>query len=100
MRHGTARLDTAGHDAEQPPGMLTGSQIRAARALLGWTAQAVADKAGISWHTVQRAETAPGVPNVNARTLAAIQSALEKAGVVFLDPGDTRDGGPGVRLRR
>lgn len=81
------------------PSMINGAQIRAARALIGWTGQNLADKAGISWHTIQRAESTNNVPNVKAPTLAAIQDALEAAGVVFLSTGDHRDGGPGVRLR-
>jgi hypothetical protein len=33
-------------------------------------------------------------------TLGALQRAFEKAGVVFLEPGDIRDGGAGVRLKK
>ena len=32
--------------------------------------------------------------------LAALQAAFNKAGVIFLDQGDTRDGGEGVRLKK
>src|SRR5262245_7801502 len=35
-----------------------------------------------------------------ASTLEAFQRAFEKAGVVFLEPGDIRDGGEGVRLKK
>jgi hypothetical protein len=38
-----------------------------------------------------------GMPS---RTLGAIQGAFAKAGVLFLDPGDTRHGGHGVRMRK
>lgn len=79
--------------------MITGSQIRAARALIGWTTQTLADASGVHYATLSRAEQLDGVPSTRASTLAAIQAALEQAGVVFLDTGDTRDGGPGVRLR-
>jgi predicted transcriptional regulator len=40
-----------------------------------------------------------GATDPRASTLDAIQRAFDKAGVVFLDAGDTRDGGPGVRLK-
>ena len=78
--------------------MLTGAQIRAGRALLGWSGVNLAKRAGVSYPTVQRAETADGVPRMKAPNLFAIQRALEEGGVVFLDPGENRDGGPGVRL--
>jgi len=81
--------------------MLTGSQIRAARALLNWSAQDVADAAGLGYATVQRAERADGIPRTTAPRLFAIQHALEAAGVMFVGEGQTsHDGGPGVRLRR
>jgi hypothetical protein len=39
-----------------------------------------------------------GVTDPRYKILEAIQRAFEKAGVAFLEPGDTRDGGAGVRL--
>lgn len=81
--------------------MLTGTQIRAARALLGWSAQDLADRAGISHPTIQRAESHEGVPNTTAPRLFAIQDALQQAGVIFIGAGEpSANGGPGVRLRR
>lgn len=80
--------------------MITGAQIRAARALLRWTSEELAAAASVNYASVSRAEQFDGVPSMRAPTLAAIQSALEKAGIVFLAAGDTRDGGPGVRLKR
>ncbi|MBF0335975.1 MAG: helix-turn-helix transcriptional regulator, partial [Alphaproteobacteria bacterium] len=68
--------------------MITGPQIRAARALIGWTAQDLADRALLSYPTVQRAETSPDVPSMKAPNLLAIQRALEGAGVVFLAEGE------------
>ena len=80
--------------------MLTGAHIRAARALVSWSAMTLAEKAGISYPTVQRAESTDDVPRMKTTNLLAIQRVLEEAGVVFLDPGESRDGGVGVRLRR
>lgn len=80
--------------------MITGPQIRAARALVGWTAAKLAERSRLSVPTIQRAEQAADVPNMKTTNLLAVQRALEAAGVVFLDPGDTRDGGPGVRFTK
>jgi transcriptional regulator with XRE-family HTH domain len=80
--------------------MLTGAQIRAARALVGWSATTLAERAGISYPTVQRAESTDGVPNMKTPNLLAIQRVLEETGVVFLDEHENRDGGVGVRLRK
>jgi transcriptional regulator with XRE-family HTH domain len=75
--------------------MISGAQIRAARALLGWTAKDLAQKAKVGVSTVQRIENAEGTPNVHVANLAAIQSALEAAGIEFTN-GDA----PGLRLHR
>jgi transcriptional regulator with XRE-family HTH domain len=78
--------------------MLTGPQIRAARALLGWTAQTLADLSGVSLRTILRAEGVSGVPRMRTDTLDALQLTLEQGGVIFIDANTTA--GPGVRLRR
>jgi len=75
--------------------MLTSDQIRAARALLRWSARELAEKAEISLPTVQRLEAAEGIPSTSVKTLMAVQAALEAAGVEFTN-GDA----PGVRLRK
>lgn len=75
--------------------LLSGSQIRAGRAFLGWSAKALAEKAGLGLSTVQRAESADGVPSVTKANLTAIRTALEAAGIEFTD-----DSSPGVRMRR
>jgi transcriptional regulator with XRE-family HTH domain len=69
------------------------AQIRAARGLVGWSQADLAEQSGLSRATINRAETGAA----SADALAAMQAALEKAGVLFLDEnGD----GPGVRLRK
>ena len=75
--------------------MISGAQIRAARALLGWTAKDLAQTAKVGVSTVQRIENAEGTPNVHAANLAAIQSALEAAGIEFTN-GDVL----GIRFHR
>ena len=77
--------------------MLTGGQIRAARSLLRWTAKQTADRAGVSLPTIHRMEQQDGIPGGRAQTLAALQSALEAAGIEFIGGPDD---GPGVRIWR
>lgn len=79
--------------------MLTGSQIRAARALLKWSGRELADRSGVSYPALQRAEAVDEMPNMQTKNLAAIKSALEAGGVIFLDGPYSGDAGPGVRLR-
>ena len=77
--------------------MVTSDQIRAARALVRWSAKDLAERSGVSLNTVQRMEAADGIPGGLTKTLAAIRAALESAGVIFIaSNGD----GPGVRLRK
>ena len=76
--------------------MITADQIRAARALLRWSAQKLADESGISWRTIQRLESVAGVPSANSLTLLRIQETLEAAGIEFIEENG---GGPGLRLK-
>ena len=80
--------------------ILTGSQIRAARALLAWTAADLAERAGVSYATVQRAEQTGGIAKMLVKNLVAVKAALEAGGVEFIDGPYQGEGGPGVRLRR
>jgi predicted transcriptional regulator len=72
-------------------------QIKAARALLGWSQDHLADKAGISVPTIKRLEAAGGDIGGRAETGAALVAALEKAGVEFIAENG---GGAGVRMKR
>jgi predicted transcriptional regulator len=74
--------------------MITSRQIRAARALLGWSQQQLADKAIVSLNAVARLEN--GVVDSRISTVQSVQKALVKAGIEFLD-ADLK--GEGVRLK-
>jgi hypothetical protein len=78
--------------------------VRAAIGLLGWDVPKLAERSNVSESTIRRALTATDVPRMRSDNLLRIQRALEAGdetgGCLFLDPGDVRDGGEGVRLRR
>ncbi len=74
--------------------MVTSAQIRAARGLLNWTVRDLADQSGVHRNTVTRIETETTTPG---HSIAAVQGALEKAGVEFIPENG---GGAGVRLRK
>jgi predicted transcriptional regulator len=78
--------------------MISGIQIRAGRALLGWDQTKLAEMAGVSIITIKRLEAAGEVVNAHLGTVIKVMSAFEKAGVLFL----SEEGGLGygVRLRR
>jgi predicted transcriptional regulator len=78
--------------------VITVAQIRAARALLGWKQGDLAKAAGISEISIKNIER--GVTDPRASTLAAIQRAFDDAGLMFLEPGDIRDGSYGIRLKK
>lgn len=71
-------------------------QLRAARALLGWSQTQLAAKAGLSLPTVKRVERAGG-PRVSDAARYALKAALEGGGIEFIHENG---GGPGVRLRK
>ena len=76
--------------------MISSHQIRAARALLRWSAEVLAKESGVGVATIRRLELAQGLPSSNVNTLSAIKTALESAGVEFLG---TPQHGAGVRFR-
>jgi len=76
---------------------LTGFQIRAARALIKWSAEDLARQSSVSLRTIRRAELTDHQTSMTAPNDLAIRRAFEGAGVEFIDENG---GGPGVRLRR
>ncbi|MCA1971542.1 MAG: helix-turn-helix domain-containing protein [Caenispirillum sp.] len=80
--------------------MITGPQMRAARALLGLDQKTLADLAGLSVQTIQRMEASSGNVRGVVDSLAKVVAALEFAGVELLGEGSTSTaGGRGVRLK-
>jgi DNA-binding XRE family transcriptional regulator len=77
--------------------MLTGSQIRAARALLNWSGEDLAKKIGLARHTIMNLEKSDGVPPSRTQTLLDIKATFEAAGIEFIG---TADDEPGVKDKR
>jgi predicted transcriptional regulator len=75
--------------------LITIEQLRAARALLGWSQTDLANRAALSVPTVKRLEGGFG-PHVSDEARIKMQKTLERAGISFIDENG---GGPGVRLR-
>lgn len=78
--------------------MIRPMQIRAARALLALSQSELAKLASIGLATLQRLELGGSEVRGSAQTIWKLQSALESAGIIFIDQDDTN--GPGVRLKR
>lgn len=78
--------------------ILTPAQLRAARALLDWSQDTLAEKSGTPVDAVNDFESLGGKPK---RGMAGRWvKALSRGGVEFMDDGDASlGGGPGVRLR-
>ena len=80
--------------------MITGNQLRAARALLSIDQRQMAELADLSVPTIQRMEASDGVIRANVNSLMKLVSALESAGIELINPGAASAmGGRGVRLR-
>lgn len=79
-------------DIPSPVAMpLSPAQVRAARGYLGWSAEQLAENAGVSFSTVRRVET-PSERGVREQSVAAIRKALERAGISFSSGSDGRTG--------
>ena len=78
--------------------MLEPSQIRAARALLGWRQEDLSKASGVGTATIQRIERSNSAVTGYVSTLVRIQAAFEGAGVLFIDDDETA--GIGLRLAK
>jgi transcriptional regulator with XRE-family HTH domain len=77
---------------------ITSDQVRAGKAMLRWSGEDLASAAGVSLSSIRRVEASFGVPeSQNMKTLLAIKTALEVAGIEFIG---TPEDAPGVRLKK
>ena len=80
--------------------MITSSQMRAARALLGLDQRGLAQLAGLSLPTIQRMEASGGQVRGIIDTLMKIVEALQGAGIELIGENYPSIGsGLGVRMR-
>lgn len=90
ISHELLMIKRKSYDSSQ----LTGGQIRAARALLRWSAQDLADHSKLGVATIRRAESLDGAVEMTPANAELVTRTLEAAGVEFTN-GDA----PGVRLK-
>lgn len=75
--------------------MISGGQIKSARALLGLSSEELSNISGVGWATIRRFEVSTGIPEHRSGNLDKVKAALEAQGIEFLgDPISS----PGVRL--
>ena len=72
-------------------------QLKAARALVGWSQEDLAASSAVSIPTIRRLEAAEGPLGGRQGTVDALIAALTAAGVIFIEENGE---GPGVRLRK
>lgn len=75
--------------------MITGIQIRSARAALGWNITRLSNETQVSERTIIRMEAINGVPKSTAANIKIIRLTLEAAGIEFIGTPDDR---PGIRF--
>jgi hypothetical protein len=76
---------------------LTSFQIRAARAMVNWSAEDLARHSSVSLRTIRRAELGGPQTSMTSPNDLAIRLAFEAAGIEFIDENG---GGPGVRFKK
>ena len=74
--------------------MVSSSQIKAARAMLGWSAIELANRSGVGSASIKRYEVQLGIPIANTKNLMLIRNTFEEAGIEFtgdplVNPGVT-----------
>jgi len=80
--------------------MITGAQLKAARALLGINQRQLAEISDLSLPTIQRMEASDDVVRGNVDSLVKVVEAIENAGVEVIGVDAVSSaGGRGVRLK-
>jgi DNA-binding XRE family transcriptional regulator len=80
--------------------MMTGAQLKAARALVNIDQQTLSKLSGVSLTTIRRMEASVGIVRSNVDTLVKVIEALEQEGVELIgENSDSLGGGRGVRLK-
>lgn len=80
--------------------MISGRQMKAARALLAMDQRKLAELSGVSLATIRRMEANSGTVRSNVETLVKIVETLDREGVVLIGQGaDSFESGRGVRLK-
>ena len=80
--------------------MITGAQLRAARALAGVNQRKLAELSGLSLPTIQRMEASDGIIRANVDSLMKLIAALNAADIDLIGEGVvSHGGGRGVRLK-
>ena len=80
--------------------MISGGQLRAARALLGIDQRRLAELCGLSLPTIQRMEGSEGVIRGHVDSLMKLVAALDAAGIELISANSASTaGGRGVRLK-
>ena len=78
--------------------MITGAQVRGAKALLDWPGSRLAEEAGVAISTIRRVEACDGLlESASVKVLQSLKSALEAGGIEFIGTPEDR---PGVRLSK
>ena len=81
--------------------MITGAQMKAARALLGIDQRTLAELAGVSVPTIQRMEASGGTVRGVVDSLTKVVEALDRAGIELIgENAVSAGGGRGVRLKQ
>ena len=76
---------------------ISSAQLRAARAMLRWSALDLARASKVGVATIRRVEVIEGEIPVTAANEAAIRQAFESAGIEFINENGT---GEGLRFRK
>jgi predicted transcriptional regulator len=80
--------------------MITGAQMRAARAMLGIDQKRLAELSSVSLPTIRRMEASEGTVRGVIDTLTKVVEALDRAGIELIgDNATSLVGGRGVRLK-